>query len=136
MIVREAITALVVAVLVASGFLIWVRRSKTRYKTIWIFMIVFAATWAGGVWIRPFGPQIGGVHWLTYILAGIIAIGLIGLFTPRRPPYGRQETLEKLEQMKKGEELERLTTMTLSVMFWVVFAIFILGIVFRYVITA
>ena len=63
-------------------------------------------------------------------------MGLIGLFTPHRPPHGRYETLEKLEQVKQSKELQQVTTMTLGVLFWVVLSIFVLAIIFRYVIPA
>ena len=133
MIVKELITALVIASLMVTGFLLLIRRSGTRYGKMWLFLIVFGATWAGGVWIRPLGPPVGGVYWLTFALAGIIAVGLIGLFTPHRPPHGRHETLEKLEQVKQSEELQQMTTMTLGMLFWLVLSIFVVAIVFRYV---
>ena len=136
MIVKELITALLIAILMVAGFLLLIRGSGTRYGKMWLFLIVFVATWAGGVWIRPFGPPIGGVYWLTFVLAGIIGVGLIGLFTPQRPPHGRHETLEKLEQVKQSEELQQVTTMTLGVLFWLVLCIFVLAIVFRYIIPA
>lgn len=136
MIVKELLTALLIAILMVALFLLLVRRSGTRYDKVWLFLIVFGATWAGGVWIRPFGPPLAGVYWLTFVLAGIIAVGLIGLFIPRRPPHGRQETLEKLEQVKQSKELQQVTTMTLGVLFWLVLSIFVLAIVFRYVIPA
>ena len=136
MIVKELITALLIAILTVAGFLLLIRGSGTRYGKIWLFLIVFGATWAGGVWIHPFGPPIGVVYWLTFTLAGIVAVGLIGLFTPNRPPHGRHETLEKLEQVKQSEELQQVTTMTLSVLLWVVLTIFILAIVFRYILSA
>jgi hypothetical protein len=63
-------------------------------------------------------------------------VGLIGLFIPNRPPHGRYETLEKLEQVKKSKELQQVTTMTLGVLFWVVFSILALAIVFRYALSA
>jgi hypothetical protein len=134
MIIKELLTALLIATLVVIGFLLLVRRSGAKYGKLWLFLIVFVATWAGGVWIHPLGPTIGGVYWLTFALAGIIAVGLIGLFTPHHPPHGRYETLEKLEQVKQSKELQQVTTMTLGVIFWVVFSILALAIVFRYVI--
>jgi thiol:disulfide interchange protein len=136
MIVKELLTALLIAILMVTGFLLLIRRSGTQYGKLWLFLIVFVATWAGGVWIRPFGPPVKGVYWLTFALAGIIAVGLIGLFTPQRPPHGRHETLEKLEQVKRSEELQQATTMTLGLLFWLVLSILVLAIVFRYVISA
>jgi hypothetical protein len=54
------------------------------------------------------------------------------LFKPKRPPHGRYETLAKLEQMEKGKELQRLTYVTLSLIFWLVFVVLILAIAYRY----
>jgi len=136
MIIKELLTALLMAAIMVTAFLLLIRSSGTQYGKLWLFLIVFVATWAGGVWIHPLGPPIGGVYWLTFALAGIIAVGLIGLFTPQRPPHGRYETLEKLEQVKQSKELQQVTTMTLGVLFWVVLSIFVLAIIFRYVIAA
>ena len=83
MIIKELLTALLIATIMVTAFLLLIRSSGTQYGKLWLFLIVFVATWAGGVWIHPLGPPIGGVYWLTFALAGIIAVGLIGLFTPQ-----------------------------------------------------
>ena len=44
---------------------------------IWFFLVVFLFAWAGGVWIRPFGPQWYGVGWLAILLMGFVAALLI-----------------------------------------------------------
>jgi len=69
---------------------------------------------------------------LPFLVLGLIITFLVSLVAPRRPPSGRRETLEKLEQIAREKELEKITYITLGVFFWVVFFILILVIIARY----
>jgi hypothetical protein len=109
-----------------------IRKRGRRQSFWWLFLLIFFATWAGGIWLRPFGPSIGGVRWIQFVLAGLIFVGLIALFIPGRPPHGRHETLEKLAQMRQGKVLEEATFFTLGIIFWLILAIFVIAIVIRY----
>jgi hypothetical protein len=132
MVIAEFAFSLVIALMLSVGFVLLTQSRRKRQGFRWLFLLIWIATWAGGVWLRPFGPSIGGVHWLQFLIAGLIFVGLIALFLPNRPPYGRIETLEKLAEMRRGKELEQATYVTLGVLFWVILAILIIAIIVRY----
>ncbi len=132
MIIKEFLIALVIATVLSTAFALATRRRGRRTGFAWFFLFILTATWAGGIWIRPFGPAWGEIRWLPFLVFGLIITFLVSLVAPQRPPSGRQETLEKLEQIAREKELEKITYITLGVFFWVVFSILILVIVARY----
>jgi hypothetical protein len=71
--------ALILTFIFAVGF----RRQSWGGGLVIFFLILFLATWAGGVWITPFGPLWWGVSWLPFIFVGIV-IALL-LTTTIRP---------------------------------------------------
>ncbi|MEJ2157493.1 MAG: hypothetical protein P8X96_19355 [Desulfobacteraceae bacterium] len=122
----------VVALTLSSGFVIATRKRGRRRGFLWLFLLIFFATWAGGVWLQPVGPTIGGVRWIQFLVSGLIILALIALFTPSRPPHGRRETLEKLAQLRNIKVVEQATYVVLGIMFWVVLSGLIIAIVIRY----
>ena len=38
---------------------------------IFLFFILFLATWAGGAWVTPIGPTVWGAVWLPFLFVGI-----------------------------------------------------------------
>jgi hypothetical protein len=51
---------------------------------------LFLATWAGGVWVVPFGPTHLGVTWLPFLLIEILLAVLIVALSPRATGAGRR----------------------------------------------
>ena len=88
--ILELITALIVALILSGLFAMATRRGGRRTGLIWIFLLIFFATWAGGVWLRPFGPTLWGVHWLSFLIIGIIVSLVLAVLTPQRGPRGRR----------------------------------------------
>jgi hypothetical protein len=130
----EILTALVVALVLSLVFALVTPGEKKKTGLFWLFLILFLATWAGGVWIRPFGPTLWGIHWLTFVLVGILVALFLALSAPRRAPRGRRETIDMLERMKKEEELETATYLTLGLFFWILLAFLVVAVFVRYVI--
>jgi hypothetical protein len=94
-------------------------------------LIIFGSTWAGGLWIDPFGPDVNGVRPASYILAGLL-FGLIFTFIAvRRPPSGRHETIEKLEQIERGKQLQKATYDFLKIIFFMVLLVLCAAIITR-----
>jgi NADH:ubiquinone oxidoreductase subunit 6 (subunit J) len=81
------LTHLLIAFLVASLLsllLIPVRRPRTaQAKTstavgvLFLFFILFLGTWAGGLWITPFGSPWLGVYWMPFLVAGLFVALLV-----------------------------------------------------------
>jgi hypothetical protein len=93
MLLKELLTALVIALMVNLGLVLISRRDGRRTGVVYLFLIIFLATWAGGAWIRPFGPPIGHVHWLGFLIIGLFVALLLALFLPQRPPRGRRRDI-------------------------------------------
>jgi len=136
MIFAEFILSFVIALILSIGFAVLTRKRGKRQGFWWLFLLIWVATWAGGVWLRPIRPTVGGSDWYQFLIAGLIFVGLIALFIPSRPPHGRIETLEKLVEMRRGRVIEQATYITLGVLFWLILIIFIAAILIRYLTAA
>lgn len=97
------LTHLLVAFFVAlllSLLLIPVRRPRTaQAKTstavgvLFLFFILFLGTWAGGLWITPFGSPWLGVYWMPFLVAGLfVALLVAATDQSSRRSYERKET--------------------------------------------
>ena len=101
--------------------------------TFWLFMLVLLATWAGGVWLRPMGPGIGGISLMPFVIAAGLAIVMV-LAVARRPkPHNRRETLAFLEQEQRKKEMQAVTTLSLNLLFYFLLILFTVAIVAHYI---
>jgi hypothetical protein len=130
--IPEFITAVCISAGLSALFVFATRRGGQRTGLLWLFLIIFLATWAGGVWIKPFGPTLWGIHWLAFLVAGLFVLALLAVAIPRRAPRGRRETLDMLERVARERELEQVTYLTLGAFFWILLAALVIAILFRY----
>ena len=110
------------------------RQATKPRKTglVWLFLMIFLATWAGGTWLKPFGPTLWGIHWLAFLLVGIIIVMFLVIFIPQKTPKGRQDTLDMLERIEQEKELEKVAYITLNIFFWVLLSALVIAIILRY----
>jgi hypothetical protein len=130
---KEFLVSLAVALLVCATFALVTRRKIRRTGFGWFFLIVLIVTWAGGVWLQPFGPALAEIRWLQFLIVGLVVVLLFALFAPLKPPRGRHETLNQMEEIARQKELQKFTYVTLGIVFWVVLAILIAAITIRYI---
>jgi hypothetical protein len=130
--VAEFFVAVIVALLVSVLFGYALRRRIPRKGFFWFFLILLLATWAGGMWIGPFGPTFRGIFWLPFVLVAVLVGFLLAAIAPQRPPTGRIETLEMLEEIEQKRKLEKLTYISFGVFFWVALFVLITVIIVRY----
>ena len=128
----EFFVALIVALLVSVLFGYALRRRIPRKGFFWFFLILLLATWAGGMWIGPFGPSFRGIFWLPFVLVAVVVGAFLAAVAPRRAPTGRIETLEMLEEIEQKRKLEKLTYISFGVFFWVALFALITVIIVRY----
>jgi hypothetical protein len=95
-------------------------------------LIVFLATWSGGVWLKPIGPALWGIHWLSFLFVGIVVGLIMAVFSYQKPPMGRQETLAMLERMEEREMLREATYITLSLFVWILLIALVVAVILRY----
>jgi hypothetical protein len=130
--VVEFFVALLIALLASVPFGFALRRRIPRRGFFWFFLILFLATWAGGMWIGPFGPSFRGIFWLPFVLVAVLVGFFLAAIAPQRPPSSRIETLEMLEEIEKKRRLEKLTYISFGVFFWVALFALITVIIVRY----
>jgi Ca2+/Na+ antiporter len=131
---KEFLVSLVVALVLCVIVALVTRKKVRRTGFVWFFLFVLMATWAGGVWIQPFGPALSDVRWLQFLVVGLLVVLMFALFAPLKPPRGRQETIDQLEEIARQKELTQVTYITLGILFWIVFVILIIAVIARYVI--
>jgi hypothetical protein len=129
---KEFLMSLAVALIVCVLFALVTRSRTRRTGFVWLFLFILLATWAGGVWIRPFGPALANIRWLQFLVVGLLAVLLVALAAPLKPPKSRQDTLDQLEDIAKQEHLETLTYVTLGIVFWVILGLLIWAIIANY----
>jgi len=122
----------VVALVLCVIFALVTRRKVRRTGFVWFFLFVLMATWAGGVWIRPFGPVLSDIRWLQFLVVGLLVVLMFALFAPLKPPQGRQQTLDQLEEIARQKEITKVTYITLGIVFWVILVILLIAIIVRY----
>lgn len=133
MIFLEFLTALLVAIALCGVFTLAARKGGRRRGVLWLFLVIFLATWAGGIWMKPWGPVMWGIHWLTFLLVGLILALILLVSAPQRPPRGRHETLDMLERIEHEKEMEEVAYFTLNTFFWFLLFVLIVAILVRYI---
>jgi small-conductance mechanosensitive channel len=95
------LSALSIGIIVSNIVFALGFRRRLHWSNVWIFFIAtFLGAWAGGVWIPPFGPTIFNIHWLPFLLAGVVT-GLLLLVASIRTLSPRDHTKEEVEFSRK-----------------------------------
>jgi hypothetical protein len=133
MLLLELLAALMVASVLSGLFVVANRKRGLRKGLFWLFLVLFLATWAGGVWMKPFGPTLWGIHWLSFLFVGLVVALILAVAQARPNPHSRQETIEMLERIRQEREMEQVAWLTLTIFFWVLLITLLIAIVVRYV---
>ncbi|MFO8006139.1 MAG: hypothetical protein R6V05_00220 [Candidatus Brocadiia bacterium] len=48
-----------------------------------LFLFLFMAVWAGGLWLRPIGPELWGQAWLGFLLTGCVFFLVLAAYFSR-----------------------------------------------------
>lgn len=104
------VIALGVAILFFAVLYFLVLRAMAAEKRVgWIFLAfvwfaLFLPTWAGGLWLRPIGPRLGGVPVLGYLAMGLVVALILAAVLPRPTP--EPERSEDEPRLTREEVLE------------------------------
>lgn len=132
MVLPEFSISFIIAVLVTGLYMFLTRKVGRRTGLSWLFLIIFLGIWAGGIWLKPFGPTLWGIHWPAFLLVGLFMVLLLIVYLPRRGPRGRLETLNMLDRIEGEKELQEVTYITLGIFFWLLLAVLVIVIILRY----
>lgn len=136
MLLADFIVALVIGMILSAIFWPLFRPPDRRLareaelgEFLWFFLLVFVASWLGGIWIAPVGPRVGGVYWVPFLSTGLLFAFLLAANAPMREPPARRETLAEA----RGEPLVDPRTFTLlNLFYWILFLILFLSLFARY----
>lgn len=111
----------------------WFRRyssadsaARVPWTAIWTFVLVlFLASWAGGLWISPFGPVLFGVSWLPFIFVAVIFGLLLAAVPPERPPRTPGEAFVQAEEKRAARQ-------AFDVFFWILLIVLLLAVISGY----
>lgn len=90
------------------------------------FLILFALTWATGLWVVPFGVPVMGTYWLPFLTLGVLfSILLLALAQPVRP-------VEEEEVNPRQREAATPDREAFGVFFWILMVLLFLAIIAGY----
>ncbi len=133
MVILDWIFSLIIGGAMTLLYFLSTRKAERRRGLFWVFLLIFLATWAGGIWLQPFGPVLWGVHWLAFLLIGIIVALVLAVTGAHPGPRGRKETIKMLERVEQEKKLEKATYVALGLLFWILFGVLVSAILVRYV---
>lgn len=82
MFIVHLVLSLVLAALAIGVLVFGLRRRGKWNRVLPLFVVLFLAIWAGGVWVAPFGPPLFDVHWLPFLLTAVLLATLIAAVVP------------------------------------------------------
>jgi hypothetical protein len=118
--------ALAIACLFTLVFAIGFRRQGWGIGLMLFFLILFLATWSGGLWLTPIGPLWRGIHWLSFLLVGIITALMLVALTPD----GRSTRTAADPKRETAAEAQPL--LAIDVFFWILIVGLLVTIIIRY----
>lgn len=83
------------------------------------FLLIFLATWAGQLWLRPFGPVSFGVVWVPLIVVSLFFGLLIMALVPPRSLNSKAEASDK-------------AGIAIGTFFWIILLVLILSLAVGY----
>lgn len=123
----DALFAFFIALFFALIFSHGCRRTGPWCGFIPFFVVLFFATWAGGLWLFPFGPAMFGVTWMPFLLFSLFVALLLAATPQPIPPTTKEQAVEQAKEEVAVEQ-------TLNMFFWVIIIFLIIGIIGKYVI--
>lgn len=91
---------------------------------VFFFLIILLTTWVFGLWIAPFGPLIGDVAWVPFVVVGIIIALIIAAVAPTAPQR-RPSTPEEAEDQQAVATL-------FGTFFWILVVVLSIALAFRF----
>ncbi|GEM_PF-3534933 len=72
MFVWQVLSAFAVALLFTAVFVIIFGPGGRLEHAAGFFVLVFLASWAGGLWVGPVNTEITGIYWIPYFIVGLV----------------------------------------------------------------
>lgn len=122
----DILLGLAVSVILTAAFAGTLRRRGSWTSTALFWLVVFLASWAGGVWLTPIGPRLWGVAGVPFVVAGIFAaLVLAGMAALVAPPRTPTDVAERTAAQSRA-------FLALRGPLWLVLFLLVLSILLRY----
>jgi osmotically-inducible protein OsmY len=95
---------------------------------LFFFLLIFFAAWAGGVWLRAFGPELWGASWLTIAVVGVAVMLILAAATPPVQEHVAPGPGEAEEHEEEPEAVE----VAFGALFWLLILLLAAAIIARY----
>ncbi|MGZ3900630.1 MAG: hypothetical protein ACXVNM_04385 [Bacteroidia bacterium] len=120
----EIVAAFLMA-LIITVFFSGVLKHSGPWDAIWlVFITIFLASWAGYLWINPFGPMVMGVSIMPIFVVGLIfAFILAAVTVPKR---------RVVKDLEIKEDIPSDTKVAIGIFFWIVLILLVVAIVTGY----
>jgi hypothetical protein len=104
------VIALVLAVIFGAGFC----RYRWGADLVLFFILLFLFTWAGGLWVLPFGPLAWDIPFFSFLFVGIVVALLLAALAPAPGKYPRS-----YESPKEARRETRDAAIAFGIFFWI-----------------
>lgn len=126
MFIMDFLIALLIALLLTAIFAGILRGHRFGAALIFFFVVLLLATWAGGVWITPLGPEISGVKWLSFVLVGLFFALVLTAALP--PDPGRRTKTQPVAQTPESAA----PVVLFGLFFWVLIGALVVALMAHY----
>jgi hypothetical protein len=114
--------------------------TRGPWRAAWtLFLVLFLAMWATGLYVSPVGPVYWGIAWVPIIFAGILFSVFLIAVMPDAGRIKRRSRNSKVETANKDANLTNLdsteiTSATIGGFFWILIILFTIAIIIGLVI--
>ncbi len=119
MFLADFVTALVIGVIFAFILAAIFGRSAWGIPFVFILVIIFGVTWAGGVWVTPFGPTFYGSYWMAFLLIGFIVTIVFAAIIPS----GRSRKSIRARERESGTKEPEPEVTAIGNFFWILLVV-------------
>jgi hypothetical protein len=122
------IFALILAMILAAVFGAGFRKHQWGVDLVFFFILLFLFTWAGGIWITPFGPLVWGVPFFSFLLVGLLFALLLAALFPA--PNAKRKAYQSDPEIRKEAKD---AAIAVDAFFWILIFALIVSIIVGYV---
>ena len=126
MFITPLLVAFLLAIILTLLLAVGLRGQPWGVGVVFFFLILFLATWAGGLWLTPVGPIMLGVPWMSFLLVALI----VGLILVSLTPDTRRRRGKPLA----SEKVPAQSDTAVDIFFWILIGGLLIAIVARYVV--
>ncbi len=131
MLIFEILFALMLALVLSLSITAALGRRRpgdTLFSTnmVFLFVLIFLVAWAGGIWLKPLGPQYFGIYLLPFFVVAILVSLLVMALAPRGRPRTRKEAIEQNIRETEAEK-------AFSIFFWILVLALLSAIILFYI---